>query len=488
MKVFYSILATGIKKIHPVEIVLLILAVAGINYFYYPYDPGFFLLPVNPYLLAVLLFAVLYGKGSGFFSLLTSILLMALLVAWDYLSVIFSDPGMAAAVLTGGVIMGNFISFISISIMTAFIAGDIRDHLGSNIAALKSEKEKLNGALERQRTELHALAVVNDEYQERILGQQNSLISLYTTMVALNSLNLESIYPNILDAVIKFTGATRCSLWIYHREEREIELAATSGWEGGDERRYITLPDSQGLIGWAARNNVLFSVKMLQKYRNLMEMDNGTNIITAPIDIEGEVWGIINIEKMPFVKYNLYSEQLVMMIADLSAPAIRNARRFIDITMKGEVEPVTGFSSLDELFLISKEEFNRARAHNVNLSFAIVEMANFEAVSERYRRDDALAVLRELSKLVLQLSKGSALIFQYKEINQFAVILPNLDYDGAAVFCLNLIEANTRQRYAVGADTVVPEILLGYGNVRPNHRSELDMIELAENLLAMQKI
>jgi hypothetical protein len=90
--------------------------------------------------------------------------------------------------------------------------------------------------------------------------------------------------------------------------------------------------------------------------------------------------------------------------------------------------------------------------------------------------------------LVLQLSKGTALVFQYKEINQFAVVLPNLDYDGAAMFCLNLIEMNMKQRYAVGTDPVTPEIVLGYGNARPNHRSELDMIELAENLLVMQKI
>jgi hypothetical protein len=49
--------------------------------------------------------------------------------------------------------------------------------------------------------------MVNQEYQDRILGQQNSLISLYSTIIALNTLNLENIYPNILTAVVQFTGA-----------------------------------------------------------------------------------------------------------------------------------------------------------------------------------------------------------------------------------------------------------------------------------------
>jgi hypothetical protein len=93
----------------------------------------------------------------------------------------------------------------------------------------------------------------------------------------------------------------------------------------------------------------MFSIKMLQKYQNLKVLDNGNSIITVPITIDNQVWGALNIEKIPFIKYNLYTEQLLLMIADLAAPIIRNAIRYSTLVHK-EVDPVTGFNSISEFY------------------------------------------------------------------------------------------------------------------------------------------
>jgi len=86
------------------------------------------------------------------------------------------------------------------------------------------------------------------------------------------------------------------------------------------------------------------------------------------------------------------------------------------------------------------------------------------------------------------MAKGKIYIFQFKETFQFAAILPNMDYDGAAMFSLSLIELNSKTTYYIKGQIVNPEIIIGYSSLRPNHQSEEDLVLLAENLLLMQKI
>ncbi len=348
------------------------------------------------------------------------------------------------------------------------------------IEELKTKEDKLDH-------EVKAIALVNEEYQDRILGQQNSLISLYSTMIALNSLDMGKIYPSILEAVSKFSGAEQCSLWQHSREEKVLRLLAYRGW---DESKPIELKmsDSDSISGWVARNNEMFSVKLLQKHANLLEIDKKQNIITVPINIENHVWGIINVEEMPFVKYNLYSEQLIMMIADLAAPIIANAIRFEDISKKGEVDEATGLPSLDEMFSVLKSKFTEALADNTKLSFVVFELVNSGELTEKYSDNEVLEILRSLTQIVKRESKKDAMVFQYKGKFQFSLILPNVDYDGAAMLCLTFIEKINTDEFKIGENIVHPEIILGYSSMRPNLKSEEDLLMLAENLLEMQKI
>jgi GGDEF domain-containing protein len=266
-----------------------------------------------------------------------------------------------------------------------------------------------------------------------------------------------------------------------------LRLLAYRGW---DESKPIELkmPDSDNITGWVARNNEMFSVKLLQKHANLLEIDKKNNIITVPIKIENRVWGIINVEEMPFVKYNLYSEQLIMMIADLAAPIIANAIRFEEISKKGEVDDITGLPALDEMFTVFKEEFKNAVAENTKLSFVIFELNNSEELIEKYPVERVLELLRSVSQLVKRESKKEAMLFQYKKKFQFSLILPNVDFDGAAMLCLSFIEKLNSDEFKIEGDVVHPEIILGYSSMRPNLKSEDDLMMLAENLLEMQKI
>jgi polysaccharide biosynthesis protein PelD len=487
MKRFILKLTSILKKIYPAEVISAVIIICVINYFYFPEDPGFFNSGYNPYFILIIFFSCFYGKISGIITLFISAAAIAVVSAiinctpdlveiLQYLKSFYSEPKY------------NIISrFLFISFILSLIFGEIRDTLGVIIQKHKNKISALTDKDDKLERELKAISLVNEEYQDRILGQQNSLISLYSTMIALNSLDMEKIYPNILEAVIKFSGAIKCSLWQYMRDEKQLLLLASHGWDSSSQTER-KIPDSDNITGWVARNNELFSVKVLQKHANLLEIDKKQNIITVPINIGNHVWGIINIEEMPFVKYNLYSERLIMMIADLSAPIIGNAIRFDEISKKGEVDKITGLPSLDEMFSVLKEEFTTANSDNTKLSFVVIEIINSAELLEQFSNDQVLMLLRNISLLVKREAKKDAIAFQYKGAFQFSLILPNVDYDGAAMLCLSFIEKIHTNEFIINENAVQPEIILGYSSIRPNMKSEEDLMMLAENLLEMQKI
>ncbi len=473
-----------LKRIYPGEIIVCVAMIAVINFYYYLNDPGFFDSRYNPYFILVLFFSSFYGKLSGIFTLIFSILSIAVnsviigyYHSWQYLVSFYLVESR----------INSISQFIFLAFIFSIIIGEIRDSLGTNLQNKDEEIDNLNSRYDKIQHELKAISLVNDEYQDRILGQQNSLISLYSTMISLNSLDMEKIYPSILEAVVKFSGATKCSLWQYLRDDHKLILLSSYGWDESPEKS-LNISDDDSITGWVARNNEMFSVKMLQKHESLKLTDTKQNIITVPINIGSQVWGVINIEAMPFVKYNMYSEQLIMMISDLSAPIISNAIRFDEISKKGEIDSITELPSIDEMFSMLKDEFNNAHTNNNKLSFAVVELSNIEELQEKHTNHDVLILLKEITQLTKEFSKGNAVIFQYKEQFQFSIILPNMDYDGAAMFCLSLMEEHGEHQYSIAGDTVEPEIYVGYSSIRPNHKSEEDLMLLAENLLMMQKI
>jgi polysaccharide biosynthesis protein PelD len=475
------------KKIYPGEIITAIFILSLINNFYYAEDPGIFNAGYNPYFILVIFISCFYGKISGILTLFLSVISIVInFIIINYNSDIFANIQNLDYYFLNEKYNASM-QFIFMSFIFSILFGEIRDTLGIVIKKHKDKVEELKAIEDKLDHEVKAIALVNEEYQDRILGQQNSLISLYSTMIALNSLDMGKIYPSILEAVGKFSGAGKCSLWQYSREENLLRLLAYRGW---DESKPIELkiPDSNTIMGWVARNNEMFSVKLLQKHANLLEIDKKQNIITVPINIGNHVWGIINVEEMPFVKYNLYSEQLIMMIADLAAPIIANAIRFEEISRKGEVDEITGLPSLDEMFYVIKKEFAVALAENTKLSFIVVELINSEELIEKYSTNDVLQLLRTITQIVKRDSKKDVLIFQYKGKFQFSLVLPNVDYDGAAMLCLSFIEKINKEEFKIGGNNVHPDVILGYSSMRPNLKSEEDIMMLAENLLEMQKI
>jgi len=464
------------------ELLIFSIAIGAVNLFFRD-NPGFFRGSFNPYLLLALIVAAYYGKYYGLLSLLISCLIIALALPWALN--IFKPGTWALSYWT------NLRSLAPVpmaaTLVSAYILGLIRD---AQVGRLTKAKERVR-LFSRQKGELtkqkRILETINQELEQRVSRQQDSITALHSEMQELYSVNLEKALETILGTVQRFSGASVLSIWEAHPESKDLRMAAQRGWEEGASRPTVVSAENS-LEGWVARNNTTFSVKMLGQYENLRKMDRGVNIMTFPVTAGRKIWGVLNIAEMPFAKYNLYTEKLVTMVLALAAPALERAVEYEAVVTQAEVHPVTGLPAFAQFFSLLNETLKRARQNKETLSVLILELTNFDTLAETFGRNNALQLISRLAGQMVILSRNKARLFHYKDENQIVLLYPYLDYDGASLFSLEALNGINANAWSLNEKSVNLEVMVGYASLSEEQVEAEGLLQIAENILEMQKV
>jgi GGDEF domain-containing protein/uncharacterized protein YoxC len=466
------------------EIALFSLLIGGLNLIFAE-NPGFFHGFFNPYLTLALLVSLLYGKSYGFLSLACSAAVVA--AALPPLTGLLHPELALPLGEAWGALKRIALLPLGVGLLGVYLFGIIRDSYVSRLRKAKSTLKSVSRGKGLLTREKRALTQVNQELEERINRQQDSITALYTQIQELYSLSLGKALEAILATVRKFSGATSASIWEYRGEAKELRLAANLGWESAGGLSTV-IPLDQSIEGWVARNNLTFSVKMLIQYENLRKMDSGRNLMTIPIAPGRKMWGVLNIEEMPFIKYNLYTEKILQLIIALAEPALERALEYDALTRQAEINPYTGLASFSQFFSLLETELQRTILQQGTLSVMILELVNFSAFIEEHGRENAYSVLVAMIEKLKSLSQSKASFFHYKAENQLALLFPALDYDGTSLFCLETLAAMNQKTWKLNEKQLFPELILGYASLGGGQQTAEELLESAENLLEMQKL
>jgi GGDEF domain-containing protein len=302
----------------------------------------------------------------------------------------------------------------------------------------------------------------------------------------LNSLNLEKSVKAILEMVQRFIGASRCSIWEHKADLNLLQRVAHLGGDGAEMP--TTIPDDTTIEGWVARNNLVFSVKMLLENEALARLESGRNIITLPIAAGRRIWGVLNIEEMPFVRYNLYTERLLLMIMALAGPALERAIEYESVIRQEDINPVTGLPSFSQFYTLLERERARLAEERGTLAILVLEVLNFTALAAEHGKENAVKLLTDVASLLLELSGGRARVFHYKSESQLALLFLSLDADGVSLFSLTLLGRMNEKEWKLRDVRVHLESILGFAVLSARDQTSDDLLETAGNLLEMQKV
>lgn len=438
-------------------------------------DPGLLDAAVNPYLLAALAAAAWRGWLPGYAALAVgAALVYAGLTIFPAVSDPLAHPRLPALAVTAA--------------LGVLVFGLIHFAWHRRVRSLQQEAEcgHERQVAERQRTGLLAAA---SELERQVSGQRDSLAYLRSRWRELSSTDVDRTLRVLLDTVAELTGADRCSLWQFDAEAGELAVRATAGWDADDpaERR---LPVNGSIEGWVLRNDRLFSAKHLTRYDTLRRADRGAVIYAAPLRAGARAWGVIDVERLPFERFNAHTEHLLLLAAAVAAAPLEQAIAYEADLQPADRSPYTGYPLFAHLDRVLRAEVAARAAGGGALSVILIRIGNYHRlVSAGAGNGDGDGsgdrVIEAVFRAVREIA-GAARCFHYKQDDQLAVVCPGLDFDGAALTALDLLSWAAGPSPPDGAGGARPELAVGYSSLARGVDDADALLRTAENLLAMQ--
>lgn len=440
----------------------------------YPTDPGLGQWYSLPYVVVFLLQAT--GAGT-LFALIAWVVTALGILSLSLLQGSFPPPAWADPV--------RFSLWGSLPILI-YIFGRITDTLRENLKTIQVRFRTLVQRNQRYERILRQLQKVNAVLEERVAKQRDSLTLLYNQVQTIRTLNLEKALRVLLETVQMFLQARRITLWTIDESMNQLRVETSLGWEGHEREEFLNLNDS--VEGWVYRNSSLFSFRMLLQYENLKKIYRGGTVLAVPVHAGKKPFGVLSIEELPFERYNLYSEKLVQIIVGLSEPFLEEILEYRQLANLTDVDEDTGIPHFSQFYNLMENELNRARSQGSPLSVVVFEITDFPELVQRFGKKAAKGIVKGLVEELTLFSDSRYSFFLYKEDGQVVCLSPNLDQDGASLFCLESLERLNQREWKIGETSIPLSLVVGYATARMGSYEGESLLQQVDHLLLLQKM
>lgn len=444
----------------------------------FPGDPGFLGVAGLPYLLAGVVFCAFYGLAWG---------------AW--VAVLAGLAGFLFSPALSGRLdaawMADLTSRLAFSAPLALLGWLAAGFAHSRQSRRnRSFLEHLRGMVHRQNALMRkadGLERVNRILEGRVANQKDSITLLRSQVQHLSSLNLDQALESMLESVRLFTDTRSASVWTLDPEANRLRTAATAGWEAGSSRGTVRELDGS-IEGYVFRNGKRFSIRMVMGSQEFNKFDVSSNILTYPIRVRGRIWGVLNIEDLPFERYSLYTEGVLEILISLIEPNLADIIDHEALFEQREVDADTGLPQVTQLYRTLARDLEHLGLQGECVSLVVLEISNFNDLMATWSRPALKGLLPRIKQALDQANNMKSRAFHFKQDNQMALMVTGLDQDGTSFLCLEILSLIPGLGLAVDGQPVPLELIIGFSSSRDAGTSSEAMIRAAESLLEMQRI
>ena len=387
-----------------------------INLLWFRDKIGFLGVHPHPYWIVILLIATRYGFRGGVWT--------GFLAAGIYLAMLkMGRHDLSLWELADTRYLVTPVLFL----VVGMIVGEIREVQKRKFEQLETDHESLREAFDQFSRSYEAMDKANQELDTRIISQEHTLFTLYAAAHGLKSLQEKEIYPAVLELVKDFLSAEACS--IYMLSDNRLKLVIGSGDPAKLERKKAVDPDD-GMMGRAFSSGETVSLNFFVSSKDFSQLEGSEIIISAPlVSSNKQTLGVLNIEKLPFVKFNPQTVHMTSLLADWCGVAVENARTYKETKDRNISDEITHAYTYTYLQERLREEFSRARRYKQPLSVLSLDIVDFSAFSDQVKQD----VLTVLSLVLKNKLRTVDLLFHGSDTGRYIIILPSTPVEGALI-------------------------------------------------------
>lgn len=381
------------------EIPLLYLILYVINHYFFPELPAFLGMDPHPFWIGILLFGFRYGLISGLGAGLGAASFYVGINWFQGERYIFED--LTFYVLPSFFIIGG----VLIGLGVERYQKKIRDQ--ENEALLRQKNE------ETLKEELKTIQEINRGLEKRIVTKMSTLITLYEGAKRLETVELNDLYPAILEFMAKTTGAEELSLYL--RDNDGWSVKTNYGWK--EYRNYHQqLKLNEGIAGLAGADNKIVTIRdFIGSNRGTQELPQllGDCLIAGPLrrGEQGEVIGVICIHAIPFLNFNSATINLFSFILEWAARAIKRAYYVIELKAEEILDPDFRVYSKKYFDSRLRQEFSRSQTYYLPLGISLIQIKNLSLLNPTQR----LNLLTSVSELLRNLCREMDILAHFTD-------------------------------------------------------------------------
>lgn len=298
------------RPVELLEAALGVLAISALDVFI-PSQWGLLHLDLYALWIVVLAIAARYGAPAGYVAGIlaaASFEIFALLRADPLQPPSLSDQIQPILLLTAGVIVSEV----------------VRAHK-RQFALLTHESEEATAALGDLTEQLARETAARGDLERRIATQPTSIAMVCTFAARLASLQTEEAYAEILEVVHRLIEAEACAIYLFGQGELRLKVGKPEAAPG----RPHSIASSDTLLSRAVRERQVVTIRdaALSAGRSMPARPESRLVMAGPLlGPDGQILGVIVIERLPFAKFTPAAVRLFELILDWTARALANAQ------------------------------------------------------------------------------------------------------------------------------------------------------------------
>lgn len=275
-------------------------------------------------------------------------------------------------------------------------------------------------------------------------ARAQSLFQRCTGILA--TLDLERLQDLILSVLSRTTDAQGAALWL-REDDGSLQLV---GYRGLVARSALTshVDPKAGDLAAAIRAGAPFGAPRAP----------AGEAFYVPLVADAEPVGLALLTDRASGRFGPEEQASARAVADFSAIAVRNARRFQAVERAGFRERDSSAYNLSYFVDYAGKEFYKARRYGRQFSLALMAVDNLDAVRREAGADACRDALRDMVRAAGRVVRDSDILARVSE-HEYYVLLPETDHFGALTFLRRVREEARKEESIRALDRQVPLLL-----------------------------
>jgi diguanylate cyclase (GGDEF)-like protein/PAS domain S-box-containing protein len=277
------------------------------------------------------------------------------------------------------------------------------------------------------------------ELEEAILTEKRKLEEILGFDEKVSSIRK---FDQLIDFVVKKAAeileAEKCSLMLYDKHTKELCIRGAVGLS--DEIIKTTrVKFGEGIAGGVAQSGVAVLVKNIEYDQQFLRKNRDAystrSFLSAPIKLDGELIGIINVADKKNRQVAVFSQLDLTILCDLAkevAVAIENVKLYKELNYLTITDPLTQIYNYRHFVKSLHYEMKRSHRTAAPLSLVMIDVDDFKSYNDAYGHLEGDILLKTLGALFQRNLRETDIVCRYAG-DEFVVILPDTEIAGANI-------------------------------------------------------